>query len=233
MSGSASESAPFISVIVPTLNEAENIPDLVENVRHCGECELIVVDGGSTDATWDRAAGADLRLRSEPGRAVQQNAGAAASRGDVLLFLHADCRLEPKAFEAIRQALSDPKCVGGCFRQRIDADGWAYRLLECGNALRVRWFGLAYGDQGIFVRREVFERIGGFPKLRLMEDVYLMKRLRRERPFRLIDARLHVSPRRWQQHGIIRQTQRNWTLLLLAHCGVSPNRLARFYPPAR
>lgn len=233
MSGSASDSAPFISVIVPTLNEAENTTELIQNVRFCGACELIVVDGGSTDATWDLAAGADLRLTSEPGRAVQQNAGAAASHGDVLLFLHADCRLEPKAFEVVRQALADPKCAGGCFRQRIDADGWAYRLLEFGNALRVQWLGLAYGDQGMFVRRAVFERIGGFPNLRLMEDVSLMKRLRREGCFRLMDARLHVSPRRWRKHGIIRQTLRNWTLLLLAHCGVSPNRLARFYPPAR
>lgn len=222
-----------ISVVIPTLDEADRIADLIAATRSLGDCEIVVVDGGSTDGTPALAEAADVCLTAPQGRAVQQNAGAAAARGDVLLFLHADCRLEPGGFEAVRQALSDPRCVGGCFRQRIDASGLRYRLLERGNAWRVRLWKWAYGDQGIFVRRDVFERVGGFPETSLMEDLYLMKRLKREGRFELANARIHVSPRRWRQHGVVRQTLQNWSFLALAHCGVAPDRLARFYPHVR
>ncbi len=222
-----------ISVIIPTLNEAGRIAELIAATRQVGVCEIIVVDGGSTDGTLDRAISADVVLSSEPGRAKQQNAGAMASHGEALLFLHADCQLPAGAFEALRAALQDGRTVGGCFQQRIEADGWAYRWLERGNAWRVRWLGMAYGDQGIFIRRDVFEELGRFADVRLMEDVLLMKRLRRTGRFVLLDARLSISARRWQRHGIVRQTLRNWLLLILAICGVSPNHLARFYPNTR
>ena len=223
----------LISIIIPTLNEAANIAGLIEQMRGIGECEIIVVDGGSADDTCQRAIQADRVLNSPPGRARQQNLGAEECRGDVLLFLHADCRLPSTALDAIRQALADDRVVGGCFEQRLDARGVRYRLIEWGNAWRVRLFKLAYGDQAIFVRRAVFESLGRFPELPLMEDVFLMKRLRRAGRFVLSPDRLTVSTRRWQRHGVIRQTLRNWTLLSLALCGVSPDRLARFYPQAR
>lgn len=223
----------LVSVIIPTLNEGARIAELIAATRQVGECEIIVVDGGSTDGTLERAASADIVLSSEPGRARQQNAGAIASHGDVLLFLHADCQLPVGAFKAIRAAMQDERTVGGCFQQRIEADGWAYRWLERGNAGRVRWLGMAYGDQGIFIRRGVFEELSRFANVTLMEDVLLMKRLRRRGRLVLLDERLSVSARRWQRHGIVRQTLRNWLLLALALCGVSPNRLARFYPNTR
>jgi len=222
-----------ISVIIPTLNEAPRIAELIAATRQVGECEIIVVDGGSTDGTLERAAPADIVLSSEPGRAKQQNLGAVASCGDVLLFLHADCQLPAGALDAICAAMQDERTIGGCFQQRIEADGWAYRWLERGNAGRVHWLGMAYGDQGIFVRRRVFEELGRFADVKLMEDVLLMKRLRRAGRFVLLDERLSVSARRWQKHGIVRQTLRNWLLLTLAMCGVPPNRLARFYPSTR
>lgn len=220
-------------MIIPTLNEAERIAQAIAAARGAGECEIIVADGGSADGTLQQAASADRVLTTDPGRALQQNAGAVASTGDVLLFLHADCLLPTGAFDAIRTALDDKGCIGGCFRQAIDAPGLAYRILEWGNAQRVRWLGWAYGDQGIFVRRDVFNRLGGFPEIPLMEDLYFMKRVRREGRIALIEPRLRVSARRWQAHGIVRQTLRNWTLLALAHCGVSPSRLSRFYPHVR
>ena len=129
--------------------------------------------------------------------------------------------------------MQNERTVGGCFQQRIEADGWAYRWLERGNAWRVRWLGMAYGDQGIFIRRSVFERLGRFPDVKLMEDVLLMKRLRGAGRFVLLPERLLVSARRWQRHGIVRQTLRNWMLLTFATCGVSPSCLARFYPNSR
>ena len=115
----------------------------------------------------------------------------------------------------------------------IDAAGWKYRWLERGNAARVRWLGWAYGDQGIFVRRSVFESLGGFPDWKLMEDLYFIKRLRRAGRFVPLDAPILVSARRWQKAGLVRQTLRNWILLTLAHLGVPPDRLARFYPQVR
>jgi rSAM/selenodomain-associated transferase 2 len=222
-----------ISVIIPTLNEAARIEATIARTRALGACEIIVADGGSSDGTRERAAGADLVLDTPRGRAVQQNAGAAAASGDVLLFLHADCWPEPGALEAIEAALANARTVGGCFRQTIDAPGVAYRLLECGNALRVRTLGWAYGDQGLFVRRDVFTALGGFPELPLMEDLYLTKQLKRAGRFRLLPQRIHVSPRRWERTGILRQTLRNWRLIALAHCGVSPERLAREYADVR
>ena len=222
-----------ISVIIPTLNEAERIGPLIAATRELGTCEIVVVDGGSDDGTVENVGGADTVLSTQRGRAVQQNAGAAAAGGDVLLFLHADCRLQAGAFEAVEAALKDERVVAGCFRQRIDAAGWRYRLLERGNALRVKLWKWAYGDQGIFVRRDAFEDVGGFPELKLMEDLYLMKRLKKRGRIVQIDPPLLVSPRRWQQAGFVRQTLRNWVLLGLAGCGVSPDRLARFYPNVR
>ena len=222
-----------ISVVIPALNEADQIAEVVRSTRSLGDCEIIVVDGGSSDQTAEGACEADIVLTTPPGRAVQQNAGAAASSGEVLLFLHADCRLQTGCFEAVQSALQNPRVVGGCFRQRIDAPGWKYRLIEQGNSARVRLLHWAYGDQGIFVRRSIFEKLGGFPELNLMEDLFFTKRLKREGNIALLDPPIQISARRWQKKGLVRQTLRNWTLITLVHCGVSPDRLARFYPHVR
>jgi rSAM/selenodomain-associated transferase 2 len=172
-------------------------------------------------------------LKGAPGRAVQQNLGAAHAHGDVLCFLHADCQPAVGAADAIRAALADPQFVAGCFVQRINAAGWPYRLLEFGNLRRVLWCGLAYGDQGIFIRRDVFQSLDGFPAWRLMEDVELMRRLRGRGRFAVLRPPLTVSARRWQKRGIVRQTLRNWTLLAMYYAGVPADRLAEFYAHVR
>src|SRR5262245_16171328 len=184
------------AIIIPALNEAGRIGAAIERARDLGPAEIVVVDGGSDDGTLAAASSADRTLTAPRGRAMQQNAGAAASSADVLLFLHADCWLETGSLEQMEGALADPHCVGGCFRQQVDAGGRRFRWLERGNALRVKFWRLAYGDQGIFVRRVVFSRLGGFPALMLMEDLFFMKRLRKEGKLALLDGPLHVSSRR-------------------------------------
>ena len=129
----------------------------------------------------------------------------------------------------MRSALARRSAAGGCFVQRIEAPGWPYRLLERGNAARVRLWHVPYGDQGLFFRREIFERLGGFPDVSFMEDVLIMRQFRQiARPV-LLPGPLAVDPRRWQQMGIWRQTMRNWALLAAEKLGVSPDRLATFY----
>ncbi len=221
-----------LSVIIPTLNEAESIQRAIETSLALSSHEIIVADGGSSDETVAIAQKLDCRVvECSRGRAAQQNAGAAASTGDVLLFLHADAWLVPEARQQIERTLASPGIPGGAFQHRIDAKGLLFRLVEAGDALRVCSTRIAYGDQGIFLRREVFEVLGGFPNVRLMEDVRLMKSLREYGRLALLPGPLHVSARRWKKHGAVRQTLRNWCLLTAEHLGVHPDRLASLYIP--
>jgi rSAM/selenodomain-associated transferase 2 len=219
-----------VSIVIPALNEAALIGRCVTSALATGPHEVIVVDGGSSDdtASLARAAGATV-LASALGRALQQNFGARAASGDALLFLHADTRLAVDGLSQIEAALTDARVACGAFRQAIEAEGWLYRLLERGNSRRAARRGLPYGDQGIFVRRALFDEVGGFPELRLMEDVFLLKQLRKRTWPVLLPGPLYVSARRWQRRGVLRQTARNWTLLAAARLGVHPDRLAQFY----
>ena len=221
-----------VSIIIPTLNEAVRLPRTIASCRAAGPCEVIVVDGGSTDGTVDAAIDADQVLHSARGRARQLNTGAAAASGDILLFLHADCALSPGSLYAVEAAMTST-AVGGCFQQRITHPAWRYRWIECGNALRVRLLGWIYGDQGLFVRRDLFEQLSGFPDLPLMEDLAFSRHLKRLGQLVLLPNRLSVDPRRWERMGVVRQTLRNWVFVLLWHCGVSAQRLARWYAPIR
>jgi rSAM/selenodomain-associated transferase 2 len=222
-----------VSVIIPALNEAACLGETLRQLQAHGPHEILVVDGGSTDATCAIAAAAARLLRGPRGRAAQMNHGAAHATGDVLLFLHADCSLEGGALPEAARCLGRRGVVAGCFRMRVRAEGAVYRLIDAAATARVRLTGLAYGDQGLFVGRRTFGQVGGFPPLRLMEDVFLSRRLCRLGRVAVAPRRIFVSPRRWQQQGVVRQTLRNWALTALAAGGVHPDRLARFYPAVR
>jgi rSAM/selenodomain-associated transferase 2 len=220
-----------LSVIIPALNEAACIARAVDSAWRAGACEVLVADGGSSDATQQIAAEHRAHvIDSPPGRAKQQNAAARQASGDVLLFLHADNFLAGDITSQIESALRTSTRQHGALRQRIEADGPVYRLLERSNAERVRWIGLPYGDQAIFLCRDAFFAAGGFADEPIMEDVLLMQRLRRRSWPLLLPGPVHVSARRWQRNGVVGQTLRNWSLLAAFSVGVSPQRLVRYYP---
>jgi len=222
-----------ISVIIPTLNEAIVIADTIRSLRCQQPGEIIVVDGGSADTTVAEARSADGVLATSPGRALQMNAGAAVATGNILLFLHADCTLEAGALADAAHLLGKPGILAGCFSMSIPAAGWPYRLIEASAAARVRLTGLAYGDQSLFLRRTDFERLGGFPPLAFMEDVFFSRRLRNHGRVIVSGKKIVVAPRRWQRVGLVRQTLRNWSLTALVAAGIHPNSLARFYTGVR
>src|SRR5262249_10923699 len=155
-----------------TWNEADGIAQTIHALRMQEPHEIIVVDGGSTDATVEQAQPADRILTSRAGRAFKMNAGAAAAGGEFLLFLHADCRLGTGAIRAIERTLARPAILAGCFSMRVAAEGWGFRSVDACATARVRWTGVVYGDQGLFLRRVDFARLGGFPPISFMEDVF-------------------------------------------------------------
>jgi rSAM/selenodomain-associated transferase 2 len=224
-----------IAVVIPTLNEASTIVSGLASLARQGADEIVVVDASSLDGTADLAAPHCTRVVSSPrGRGVQQNRGASATSGELLVFLHADCRLEDGALAALRRfARRHPLVPGGCFRMHVDDRDRRFRLIDAAAHLRAGVLGVPYGDQAIFVRREAFARVGGFPEVGLMEDVLLSLRLRRLGRLALLPSRVFVSPRRWHRRGLLRQTLQNWTLTALAALGASPDSLARFYPAIR
>lgn len=217
---------PSVSVVIPTLDEEQRLPAAIQSVR--ADADVIVVDGGSGDATREVAAREGARVLEAPrGRGRQLDQGARAATGEWLLFLHADTRLETGWAAAL--AALPPEVVGGAFRFAVDSPRPAFRVVETVVRLRLRLFALPYGDQGLFVRREVYARIGGVPHLPLMEDVAFVARMRRAGRLAFPPVRAFTSARRWDRYGIVGTTLRNWSLLALYAAGQSPERLARRY----
>ena len=219
-----------ISIIIPTLNEETTLPALLENLLAEGDPEVIIADGGSSDATPDIARSYRVRIiSSEPGRGVQQNAGARQAGGDILLFLHCDTRLPENFAQHVEEVLGLPGTSGGAFRLKIDAPGTGFRLLEWGINLRSGVLTRVYGDQAIFVPRETFHTVGGFPDYPLLEDVALITKLKKQGRIRLAPVPVVTSARRWKKYGLLRTTLMNQIILIGYGCGVSPATLARFY----
>ncbi|TAL53312.1 TIGR04283 family arsenosugar biosynthesis glycosyltransferase [Pandoraea sp.] len=221
-----------LSIVVPVLNEAAGIAAALRRLaplRALG-AEVIVVDGGSHDATRELAKPhADRLLTAPRGRAAQMNAGAALAHGDVLLFLHADTYLPADAHHRMTDALQDRTHVWGRFDVRIESRHRLLRVVATLMNLRSRISGVATGDQAIFVARRAFAQVAGFPAIALMEDIALSKRLRRLSPPACIGAAVVTSGRRWEARGVWRTIALMWGLRLAYVCGVAPATLARWY----
>src|SRR5215510_11744426 len=226
-----------VSVIIPVLNEESRIVDQFQYLSALpGTHEVIVVDGGSSDRTIDlvRAIPRARLVTAAAGRASQMNAGARVASGDVLLFLHADVRLPPNAMRWVSEALSEPAVVAGAFRTWTVSEGsrtWLAPLLHLAD-LRSRYSALPYGDQALFVRADVFRRVGGFPEQPLMEDLELSRRLRRLGTIRVVPAEVRVSGRRFLSRPVYYALLLN-IFPLLYRLGMPPRLLASLYGSPR
>ena len=220
-----------VTVIIPVVNESDNLRGCLNSAIQAGADKIIVADGGSTDGSRLLAAQLGARvIESEPGRGLQQHAGAIAADTPLLCFLHADSRLSSGALAVLCEHSNHHSDVYACFRQTIQARGLKYRLLEWGNGCRVQWMRRPYGDQGICISSALYQRIGGFAPVPLMEDVLLARRMKQEsiRPV-LLPASIDVNARRWVENGVLRQTLQNWNLLRRLQRGESPEKLAASY----
>jgi rSAM/selenodomain-associated transferase 2 len=219
-----------IAVVIPTRDEADRIAHAVESARAPG-VEILVADAGSQDATRERALAAGARvIACEPGRARQLAAGArAAAAADALLFLHADTRLPPGWADAVRRALGDPRVAGGAFAFRFAERSPALALVEWGVRLRLALARLPYGDQGIFVRRAVLDAIGGVPQAPLMEDLDLVRAMKRHGRLALLRDPAVTSARRYLERGVFRTVAKNALALLGWALGAPRERLAAWY----
>ena len=219
-----------VAIVVPTLNEAAGIVAALRQLRRdFPDCELVVVDGGSSDATATLAAGHARVLHSPAGRAVQMNVGAAATSAPVLWFVHADCRIDPNALGQVRAALADPRVVGGGLTLRFDRRSVGLDYLAWSSTKRARHLHQIFGDQAMFVRRDIFEALGGFPEISIMEDLELSRRLARRGRLVVLRATSTASSRRFVEHG-------TWSMIVLMQVlkaayflGVAPEQLARLY----
>lgn len=224
-----------LSIIIPCLNEADRIEATLaalQPLRRRG-AEVIVVDGGSTDDTVARARGADCIVTAPSGRSFQMNAGAARASGDILLFLHADCRLPPQADGLAIDGLHRARKSWGRFDVHIESPSRLLRIVEALMNLRSRVSGIATGDQALFVTRSLFDAVGGFPAIRLMEDIALSQRLKRYGRPLCLSHKVAVSARRWERHGILSTILLMWRLRFAYWLGADPDKLALRYAPHR
>lgn len=217
-----------ISVIIPTLNEATTLAACLPAASN--DVEVIVADGGSQDGTTEVAAAKGCKVCvSAPGRARQMNAGAAIASGDIFVFLHADTRL-PEDFPVhVRDILSGPDFIAGAFRLQVDSPMREIRVIERLANWRAVRLQMPYGDQAIFLRAEDFQAVGGFPDLPIMEDVELIRRLRKRGRIRIVPVPVVTSARRWEEMGLWKTTFINQACFAAYYLGVPPSRIHDWY----
>jgi rSAM/selenodomain-associated transferase 2 len=226
----------LFSIIMPVLNEEavleHQLSNLVCQISH-HDCELLIVDGGSTDRTIEIAQRFSRVISSPRGRAAQMNTGADVATGEVLLFLHADTLLPDDAFSAIEHTLKAQEVIGGAFRICFNCDQWPYRLVAFTTNLRSRIRKIFTGDQAYFVRSVSFKAIGGFPDQPLMEDLEIITRLRKIGKVVLLPQYVTTSARRHEKIGLIRSVLSMWYLRTLYKFGTSPTKLHHMYIDVR
>ena len=220
-----------VSVIIPTLNEADHLGEALVRVMDGDPREVIVADGGSTDDTVaiakDHGAAVVAGVR---GRAAQMNLAAAAAQGEFLLFLHADTSPPENYAGLVRDTLNRPAVAAGAFRLELDGEFAGSPLVEKLTALRCQGLRLPYGDQGLFLRRSLFQHLGGYPEWPVMEDLHLVRHLRRVGEIRVIDAPVRTSSRRWEHHGLVPTFLRHQLMLAAYYLGVPPRHIAKLRP---
>jgi len=217
-----------VSIIIPALNEADVIECTLDAVRsQPGPKEIIVVDGGSSDDTAQRAAPHAAVVEAPRGRAHQMNRGAERASGDVLWFLHADTLPPPHALDRIRQAVRQPEVESGIFQLSFDRDAPLLQLYSW--CTRWPWIRIAFGDRGLFTTRAAFEAVGGFPEWPVFEDLELADRLHQRGTFRFLPQAVTTSARRFRSHGMLRQQVRNLYLWTHYMMGTAPERVAHLY----
>lgn len=224
----------MISIIVPVLNERKHINRFISELftlAGIDNCEVIVVDGDIEDATVNSIKDKRvISVTSGRGRGKQMNAGAKAAKGEIVLFLHADTVLPTGAIEAIEKCLADPKNIAGAFELSIDSDRLIYKWIVFWARVRYKYFGLPYGDQGIFIRKDYFESIGRFGEIEIMEDVDLVRRIKKQGDkMCILPEKVRTSARRWEKEGAFYGSLRNAMLLILFYAGVKPERLIKYY----
>jgi rSAM/selenodomain-associated transferase 2 len=219
-----------VSIVVPTLNEAARIDACLRRLRRdFPDCELVVVDGGSTDGTADLAARHARTVRSAACRATQMNVGARMSTGDILWFIHADCRVAADALRLLQRAVSDPRVVGGGLQLRFDQRSLGLDYLAASSNLRARRLHWIFGDQAMFVRRDMLDSVGGFHEIPLMEDLEMSRILRRRGRLAVLPTTVTASARRLVDQGPWRMTVLMQLLKLQYLLGVDPERIRRRY----
>ena len=220
----------MVSVIIPTLNEENQIPLLMNNLlSQNSDCEILVVDGGSTDLTISKCLlYKDVKIiSSEKGRASQMNKGAGIARGNTLLFLHADTLLPENGIKAIESAMKNQVNSGGSFYMKFDKESLPFRFYSSFTKINNAYF--TYGDQGIFIRRKIFNEIGGYKNMPIMEDFEIQKRLRKRGNFIKLPMAVTTSSRRFMQVGEFKQQLLNIALVSAYELGVSPASIKKFY----
>jgi len=218
-----------ISVIIPTLNEAETIARLIESLKGIPELEIIISDGGSLDGTVERIRQSGvLAVRSKPGRGVQLNAGVQAASGSILFFLHADSRLQESAIAQIRQSVSKG-IQWGCCRLRFDEDSLFFRILSIASDWRARYLSMCYGDQGIYCTRTFFDSLGGFPDWSFLEDLEFSRRARRRGKAWVLKDQIITSTRRFRTHGLWHTLWKMQVVKVLFALGFPLPYIKRFY----
>jgi rSAM/selenodomain-associated transferase 2 len=225
---------PVYSFIIPVYREEEIINSIIDHLMHLqkfADAEIIVADGDYEGSTLQKISTTNVRkILCPKGRARQMNCGAVQATGDILIFLHVDTRLPENALKKVAAMLEDKAIVGGAFDLGIDSERFAFRVIEKMASWRSRLTRVPYGDQAIFIRRDYFQSLGGFRDIPIMEDVELMRRIkRRQGKINILKDKVKTSPRRWETEGVVFCTLRNWLLLTLYLLGAKPETLAKFY----